>query len=142
MPEAPFRSIWKNRLAALFAPAPPAPLARSSGPSWSHQLLPPLAAAMADGSGVLGCLQSLALTGCESCVSDLGLLTGLRQLTRLELCAEPTATADVKGLAVLTGLEELRVEGLSAGQVEAVQGLRLGSLSGLTKLELGNCTSQ
>jgi hypothetical protein len=128
------------RLAALFAQSH-APPARSSGPSWAHQLLPPLAAAMADGSGVLGCLQSLALTGCESCVRDLGLLIGPRQLTRLELCAELADTADLAALAVLTGLKELRVEGLSGGQAEAVQGLQLGSLSGLAKLELGNSAS-
>ena len=49
----------------------------------------------------------------------------------------PLAAADVTPLTALSGLRELTVKGLLEGQVEAVRGLLLSSLSSLTKLEFG-----
>ena len=132
------RLLAFRRLAARYDAVlrPSGLVAAAYSDPWAHLLLPPLAAAMAGGTGLLSSLRSLVLTGYESVVKDLSLLTGLRQLTSMGFIADLPATADVGLLTALSGLRELRVKGLSEGQVEVLRGLVVSSLSCLTKLEL------
>ena len=86
------------------------------GHPWSHDILPCLVAAA-------GNLRSLCLKerGGGSGISDLNLLTGLRQLTSLEFNYVTGSSEIVTQLAALPNLQHLSVAGLSAVETHAVR---------------------